>query len=224
MATQPTLTSSVIRFCAGVIASLVCLIPFAPAATAQTIWTVTIDVTNSNNKNPTYDPEPDPAGASNCTSPAQAQPSDGTVYICQGDSVVWSVRTTHGHGGTVIEDPTGILKYMGSSLYWLNAAAGSKTDAGVTDANAAPGQYPYHVIVFDPDDMSKPIWIHDPQIVIGTGHGPDTLSKLTTNIKEEAKGLRVSRTLNADATEKARLQAEQALADLRKLKELLESK
>jgi len=221
MATQPTLTSSVIRFCAGVIASVVCLIPFAPAATAQTTWTVTVDVSNGSDT-PTYNVNSMPANADNCTSAHTPQQTDGKVFVCPKDIVKFQAKTAMGNGELALTEPDGILD-TGQRDYF-HAMEGN-TAGGQLWVSATAGGHEYCVAVYDPKIRSQfHVYVDDPQIVIGTGHGNQSLDDIEAKIRKEVKGLHVVRFRDAAAAEKARLQAEQALTELQKLKELLESK
>jgi hypothetical protein len=92
------------------------------------------------------------------------------VYICQGDTVNWTVHSTGGIGKLTVYQRDGVLKQAGTSApKWFHASEGTKSKDGTTDDATPIGNWEYAVAVYENNSGTVRVYAHDPKIIIGKG-------------------------------------------------------
>src|SRR5208282_3844379 len=148
------------------------------------------------------------------------QPTNGNVYVCPGDTVLWRARTSGTNPqsemfvGQVILDANNPPQTFDTQNG--NYAGGTvASDAQLTQPN-------YSVAVLDRNSSSLYI-DNTPRIIIGTGGASGTLIRQVDEIQNQA-GQLLDLLVDEPKATKARDQAKQIVADVTALKAILESK
>lgn len=225
------------RFAVYAIAVVALGIWFVSCARAQTptTWIVLVTATSATSSTPSYTVTPatissacDPADYPPTATPVKGgpQPSDGDVYVCPGDTVLWNATT-----GPINNNE--MLLYQHDAVI----SAGPGFDAqngnyvgGLVSINVKSNPYTYYVAVYDKG--ASRLFIDNPRIIIGTGGGPElkkaetkTADKKTDRevgeIEEKAQQLRDLVKDDPDATTEAKNQAQLIVDDIQKLKNSL---
>lgn len=148
----------------------------------RTTWTVTIDV-SSGNEDPTYSYDRTPGSCGNSQTAKD-------LYICDGDTVKWRVKSKGGKDRLRIYQDDSILNDDNDSeTKRFDAADGNATKGGQTNDNVILLRpYKYSVAVYN--KSTGDLFIDDPQIIVGTGQGLATELALLKNLNQTVSHLR----------------------------------
>jgi len=167
MPAQPNRTSSITNFFVYAVAVVALIVSLSPNASAQTIWTISVDVT-SNADRPLYMVLPDHGG---CMNLPHQNPEN--LYVCPGDTVQWDFSTMGKHGLLTIHQNRGFQNVKGIKDKWFRGTEGGTTPgvnmASVTIDGHDPGNvYEYCLAIYDNKNGAPYVLhAHDPKIIIG---------------------------------------------------------